>query len=34
MSTQKIQNVKIAGIPAVIAGADTDEGFLFILGNM
>ena len=34
MSTQKIQNTKIAGIPAVIAGADTDEGFLFIHGKM
>ena len=34
MSTQKIQNIKIAGIPSVIAGENTDEGFLFIHGKM
>ncbi len=34
MNIQKIQNTKIAGIPAVIAGEDTDEGFLFIHGKM
>lgn len=34
MSAQKMQYTEIAGIPAVIAGEDTDEGFLFIHGKM
>lgn len=34
MSAQKMQYTEIAGIPAVIAGENTDEGFLFIHGKM